>query len=96
MTYTVRITGPGIDHTALITGAEDVEAARAVLDKIEREFDGKTITRDIDPVTIARCPRCGSLPRPTLMGRTICVHCGGLDVSQPLPSHSSGGGEHGA
>lgn len=36
MTHTVRITGPGIDHSALITSAEDIAAARAVLDKIER------------------------------------------------------------
>ncbi len=38
VTYTVRITGPGIDHVALITSAEDIEAARAVLDKIERDL----------------------------------------------------------
>jgi hypothetical protein len=39
----------------------------------------------VDPerVEIARCPRCGGLPRPTLMGRTICDRCGGLDVPQP-------------
>ena len=34
-------------------------------------------------VEIARCPRCGGLPRPTLLGRTICDRCGGLDVPQP-------------
>lgn len=33
---------------------------------------------------ITRCPRCGRLPRSTLMGRTICDACGGLDVPQPL------------
>ena len=40
MTYTVRITGPGIDHVALMFCAEDIEAARKVLDKIERETLG--------------------------------------------------------
>jgi hypothetical protein len=43
---------------------------------------------DIDKVVIARCPRCGTLPRPTLMGRTICDRCGGFDVPQPPPSTS--------
>jgi hypothetical protein len=38
MTYQIRITGPGIDHAALITSAEDLEAARAVLDKIDRDL----------------------------------------------------------
>jgi hypothetical protein len=42
MTYTVRITGPGIDHVALIASAEDIEAARAVLDKIERDLSLET------------------------------------------------------
>lgn len=39
----------------------------------------------VDPerVEIARCPRCGGLPRPTLLGRTICDRCDGLDVPQP-------------
>lgn len=33
---------------------------------------------------ITRCPRCNALPRPTLMGRTICPNCG-TDVMQPFP-----------
>ncbi|MGA8026444.1 MAG: hypothetical protein WB992_04810 [Bryobacteraceae bacterium] len=37
-------------------------------------------------VEITRCPRCGGLPRPTLLGRCICDRCGGLDVPQePSP-----------
>jgi rRNA maturation protein Nop10 len=41
-------------------------------------------TKD-ERVEIVRCPRCGALPRPTLMGRTICRNCG-TDVHQPAPA----------
>lgn len=61
MTYTARITGPGIDHVALITSAEDIAAARAVLDKIERDLLLKTTGKcicDVHPW----CPQHGSMP----------------------------------
>jgi hypothetical protein len=61
-----------------------LEAERRVPDPEKRDW-------------ITRCPRCGGLPRPTLMGRTICDRCGGLDVPQPLDPGlpPSGGTEHG-
>jgi hypothetical protein len=40
---------------------------------------------DPERVEIARCPGCGRLPRPTLMGGMICDRCGGRDVPQPPP-----------
>ena len=56
---------------------DDIDAARAA---------GSAPAVDPERVEIARCPRCGGLPRPTLMGRTICDRCGGLDVPQPPSS----------
>lgn len=68
MTYTARITGPGIDHVALITSAEDIAAARAILDKIERDLSLKTkCICDVHPW----CPQHGSmLDRSTNSGGT--------------------------
>lgn len=56
MTYTVRITGPSIDHVALVTSIEDVDAARAVLDKIERELFPPTYFK---PDSSGKCINCG-------------------------------------
>jgi len=40
---------------------------------------------DPERIEIVRCPRCGGLPRPTLMGQTICDRCGGIEVHQSAP-----------
>lgn len=79
MTYTVRITGPGIDHVALITSAEDIAAAHAVFDKIERGMGlvaAKCIC-DVHPW----CPQHGSQSETgakfTAESReALCTHCG--------------------
>jgi hypothetical protein len=60
VTYTVQITGPGIDHDASVTSAEDVAAARAILDKIERDLGLKPVAKcicDVHPW----CPLHGSI-----------------------------------
>ena len=44
---------------------------------------------DPERIEIARCPRCGALPRPKLMGGTICPNCG-IEVHQPLPTERMG------
>lgn len=46
-----------------------------------RRVDG-----DPERVEIPRCPRCGRLPRTTLMGRLTCDACGGLDVPLTVPN----------
>lgn len=67
MTYTAHITGPGIDHVALITSAEDIAAARAVLDKIERDLSLKTkCICDVHPW----CPMHGSQADAATQGGT--------------------------
>jgi hypothetical protein len=55
-------------------------------------FTPETQVKPSDPerIEIARCPRCGRLPRPTLMGRTICDNCGGFDVPQSLQAKTKG------
>ena len=66
MTYTVRITGPGIDHTALMTCAEDIEAARKVLDRIERDNFAPTY---FQPHAISgECTWCGKRSREHMFG----------------------------
>jgi hypothetical protein len=58
----------------------DYERMAGLIMNGKRSETSETATARVE---IARCPCCGRLPRPTLLGRAICDNCGGLDVPQP-------------
>lgn len=53
-----------------------------------RATDSAPAALDLERVDIHRCPTCGALPRPSLMGGTVCPNGHG-NVQQPMPTGSA-------